>query len=89
LSLKLEKILAKLVAENVPEDPNECLEDKAMNMAAEEIYEESGQRWKPWASNGKSLRVGEIILIIDSDTIVPEVRRSSICSTSWILTLCI
>ena len=28
-------------------------------------------RFKPWASNGKSLRVGEIILIIDADTIVP------------------
>jgi cellulose synthase/poly-beta-1,6-N-acetylglucosamine synthase-like glycosyltransferase len=72
LSLKLEKHLAKLIADNVPEDDDNCLEDKAMNMAAEQIYEESGQRWKPWASNGKSLRVGEIILIIDADTIVPE-----------------
>lgn len=51
----------------------ECLEDRAMNMAAEEMFEESGGKWKPWAANGKSLRVGEIILIIDADTIVPEV----------------
>jgi hypothetical protein len=45
-----------------------------MSMAADEIFKESGDRWKPWACNGKALRVGEIILIVDSDTIVPEVR---------------
>jgi hypothetical protein len=73
--LKLETTLARLEAEGVEDDPNQCLEDKAMNMAAEEIYEESGKRWKPWACNGKSLRVGEIILLIDADTVVPEVRR--------------
>jgi len=47
-----------------------------MRMASEEIFEETGRRWKPWCANGKSMRVGEIILIIDSDTIVPEVRSS-------------
>lgn len=41
-------------------------------MAQEEIFEESGRRFKPWCANGKSLRMGEIILIIDSDTVVPE-----------------
>lgn len=78
LSLKLEKHLLTLEEEAATHgaDANspggECLEDKAMNMAIEEIYEESGKRYKPWACNGKSLRVGELILIVDSDTIVPE-----------------
>ncbi|KAJ7692095.1 glycosyl transferase family group 2-domain-containing protein [Mycena rosella] len=72
LSLKLERHLAALEAAGVSEDDGECLEDKAMHLAVEEIYEESGRRHRPWACNGKSLRVGEIILIIDSDTIVPE-----------------
>jgi hypothetical protein len=80
LSLKLEKFLAQLIAEGAEDiDPatGESLEDRAMHMAQEEIYEESGRKWRPWCSNGKSLRVGEIILIIDADTIVPEVRQSS------------
>ncbi|KAJ7616832.1 glycosyl transferase family group 2-domain-containing protein [Mycena polygramma] len=71
LSLKLEKHLAALEAAGVSEE-DECLEDKAMHLAVEETFEESGRRHRPWACNGKSLRVGEIILIIDSDTIVPE-----------------
>ncbi|KAK0192967.1 glycosyl transferase family group 2-domain-containing protein [Armillaria mellea] len=74
LSIKLEKHLADLIAQG--EDQNDHswipLEDRAMNMAIEEMYEESGRKWKPWASNGQSIRVGEIILIIDADTIVPE-----------------
>ncbi|KAI0074905.1 hypothetical protein K474DRAFT_1709473 [Panus rudis PR-1116 ss-1] len=76
LSLKLEKHLVNLVAEaasrgeDISDDDN--IEDQAMNMAIEEIYEESGRRWKPWACNGKSLRVGELILIVDADTLVPE-----------------
>ncbi|KAJ6492434.1 glycosyl transferase family group 2-domain-containing protein [Mycena vitilis] len=71
LSLKLEKHLAALEAAGVSEE-DECLEDQAMHLAVEETFEESGRRHRPWACNGKSLRVGEIILIIDSDTIVPE-----------------
>ncbi len=50
----------------------EDLEEKALSMAIEECYEESGRRWRPWAANARSIRVGEIILIVDSDTIVPE-----------------
>jgi hypothetical protein len=76
LSLKLEKHLIALEAAGEQDGEGAggpSLEDKAMNMAVEEIYEETGRRWKPWASNGKSIRVGEIILIVDSDTIVPEV----------------
>ncbi|KAF9262377.1 hypothetical protein L218DRAFT_960195 [Marasmius fiardii PR-910] len=60
------------VQDTSTEEDEESLEDKAMKMAIEEVYEETGNRWKPWACNGKSLRVGEIILIIDADTIVPE-----------------
>ncbi|THV01495.1 hypothetical protein K435DRAFT_655221 [Dendrothele bispora CBS 962.96] len=48
------------------------LEDRALQMAIEEIYEENGRKWKPWACNARSLRIGEVILIIDADTIVPE-----------------
>jgi hypothetical protein len=77
LSIKLEKFLAQLIAEGAQDTLEEFLEDRAMNMAAEEIFEESGRKWKPWCANGKSLRVGEIILIIDSDTIVPEVSKRS------------
>jgi hypothetical protein len=50
-----------------------CLEDRALEMAVAEMYAESGGRWKPWAENGKAIRVGEIILLVDADTIVPEV----------------
>lgn len=72
LSLKLEKFLAQLEAEGAEDDGDECLEDKAMKMAQDEIYAESGNKFRPWCANGKSLRIGEMILIIDADTIVPE-----------------
>jgi cellulose synthase/poly-beta-1,6-N-acetylglucosamine synthase-like glycosyltransferase len=48
------------------------LEERALEMALEMVYEESGNKVKGWAANAKSLRIGEIILICDSDTIVPE-----------------
>ena len=72
LSLKLEKFLAQLLSEGAEDSADECLEDRAMIMAQEEIFEETGRQFKPWCANGKSVRMGEIILIIDSDTIVPE-----------------
>ncbi|KAJ3710507.1 glycosyl transferase family group 2-domain-containing protein [Lentinula guzmanii] len=76
LSLKMEAKLAELEvleASGVPSDENGiCLEDKALQMAVEEMYEATGKKWKPWACNGRSLRVGDVILIVDSDTIVPE-----------------
>ena len=71
LSLMLEKHLSELQANDVS-DEFECLEDQAMKLAVEEMHEESGRRFKHWAANGKSLRMGEVILIIDSDTIVPD-----------------
>lgn len=76
LSLKLEKHLKVLEDAEQRGELNdsqyECLEDMALESAIEEMYNESGGKWKPWACNGKSLRVGEIILIVDADTIVPE-----------------
>jgi len=50
------------------------LEDRALLMAVEEVHEEAGKRegFKPWAANGRAMRIGEIILLVDSDTIVPE-----------------
>jgi hypothetical protein len=55
-------------AANGAEDP----EERALQLAIEEVYEASGRRFRPWAANGKACRLGEIILIVDSDTIVPE-----------------
>jgi hypothetical protein len=49
------------------------IEDKALEMAIEEVYEATGRKWKPWANNARSIRMGDIILIVDSDTVVPEV----------------
>ncbi|KAH6902701.1 glycosyl transferase family group 2-domain-containing protein [Coprinopsis sp. MPI-PUGE-AT-0042] len=62
-SLKLEKYLAQLEAEGVDDTQNpnsECLEDRAMKMAQEEMSAETGGRWKPWCGNGKSIRMGEL-----------------------------
>jgi hypothetical protein len=54
------------------EDGEESMEDLALKAACEEVYTETGNRFRPWASHGRALRVGEIILLVDSDTIVPE-----------------
>ncbi|PVF91458.1 hypothetical protein CPB86DRAFT_329264 [Serendipita vermifera] len=54
------------------DDREESLEDLALRMACDEVFADTQGRFRPWAANGRSLRVGEIILIVDSDTIVPE-----------------
>ncbi|KAF7416118.1 hypothetical protein PC9H_002378 [Pleurotus ostreatus] len=74
LSLKLEKHLQALEAafKGIETIDGKSLEEKALDMAVEEMFQETGNRFRPWACNAKSLRIGEIILIIDSDTIVPE-----------------
>ena len=84
LSLKMEGIIRRLEIER-GEKPSsadtasnsdynaEDIEEQALRMAIEETYEESGRRFEPWARNAKALRIGELILIVDSDTIVPEV----------------
>ncbi|KAJ7113089.1 glycosyl transferase family group 2-domain-containing protein [Mycena epipterygia] len=77
LSLKMEAKLLELEAlERMGEisfdDEDKCLEDRALELAVEQVYEETGCKFKPWARNGRSCRVGDVILIVDSDTIVPE-----------------
>ncbi|KAH9023009.1 glycosyl transferase family group 2-domain-containing protein [Lactarius hengduanensis] len=82
LSLKMEEHIRKLELERAEKasvadstfsgDGSEDIEEQALRMAVEEIYEESGRRFRPWAHNAKAIRIGEIILIVDSDTIVPE-----------------
>ena len=51
---------------------DEDLEEKALGLAIHEMWEESGRKWRPWAANGRATRIGEIVLIVDSDTVVPE-----------------
>ncbi|TFK24102.1 hypothetical protein FA15DRAFT_593031 [Coprinopsis marcescibilis] len=71
LSLKMEKHLENLLA-NPSQVTSRDSSERALGMAIEEMWEESGRRWRPWAANGRATRVGEFVLIVDSDTIVPE-----------------
>jgi cellulose synthase/poly-beta-1,6-N-acetylglucosamine synthase-like glycosyltransferase len=82
LSLKMEEHINKLELErgekaSVSDSPTadvagDDIEEQALRYAVEEIFEESVGRFRPWAHNAKALRIGEIILLVDSDTIVPE-----------------
>ena len=54
------------------EEMYEDLEEKALQLAIDEVYESSGRRFRPWAANGRACRIGEVVLIVDSDTVVPE-----------------
>jgi hypothetical protein len=91
LSLKMEEIIRRLEIErgekasladssasSDDDGGGEDIEEQALRLAVEEIYKESGGRFKPWAHNAKALRMGEVILIVDSDTIVPEVSYSHV-----------
>jgi len=69
----MEKHILELEASNEVFDDGIPLEDKALELAIEDTYEASGRRWRPWAKNARSLRIGKIILLVDSDTVVPEV----------------
>jgi hypothetical protein len=73
-SFKLEAKLLELEALgiSVAFDDIQCLEDYALKLVIEEMYQQTGGRWRPWAGN--LCRIGDIILIVDSDTVVPEVR---------------
>ncbi|KAF5369511.1 hypothetical protein D9758_002777 [Tetrapyrgos nigripes] len=53
-------------------DSAEYLEEKALALAIEEVYEASNRKFRPLAANGKAIRLGEIILLVDSDTNIPE-----------------
>ena len=66
-------ILALESAGATPNLDDDDIEDKALEMAIDEVYKANGRKWKPWAKNARSIRMGEIILLVDSDTIVPEV----------------
>jgi hypothetical protein len=90
LSLKMEEIIRRLEIErgekasladstsSSDDGGGGDIEEQALRLAVEEIYEDSGRRFKPWAHNAKALRMGEVILIVDSDTIVPEVSYSQV-----------
>jgi cellulose synthase/poly-beta-1,6-N-acetylglucosamine synthase-like glycosyltransferase len=56
------------------ENDEMSLEDRALLMAIDEVHEAAGKRegFKPWAANGRAMRIGEIVLLVDSDTVVPE-----------------
>ncbi|KAI0763980.1 glycosyl transferase family group 2-domain-containing protein [Trametes elegans] len=54
------------------QDEWEDLEEKALQLAIDEVYEGSGRKFRPWAANGRACRLGEIVLLVDSDTVVPE-----------------
>lgn len=73
LSLCMEKHIQALEASNEKfDDPFQPIEERALELAVEETWQNTGEKWKPWACNARSLRVGDIILLVDSDTIVPE-----------------
>ena len=60
------------------DDGGKHIEEQALRLTSEEIYDKSARRFKGWAYDAKALRMGEVILIVDSDTIVPEVSCSQI-----------
>lgn len=74
----MEKHILGLEASEEKSGSSFSLEEKALEMAIDEVYQSTGSKWKPWARNARSLRIGEIVLIVDSDTIVPEVSASNI-----------
>ena len=70
LSLRMEEILCELEADpsqNPFGDADEVdLAERALELAVDET------KGQAWAKGGRALRMGEIILIVDSDTQVPE-----------------
>jgi hypothetical protein len=95
LSLKMEEIICRLEIEcgkkasladtTNSDDDAEDIEEQAPCMAVKETYEESGRLHKAWAYNAKVLHISEIILIVDSDSIVPEVRPGCFCTSARLL----
>ena len=71
LSLRMEEILCELEADSAQNpfgggDDEVDLAERALAMAVDET------KGQAWAKGGRALRMGEIILIVDSDTKVPE-----------------
>jgi hypothetical protein len=84
LSLKMEKHIRRLREEEgsvmdgtASDGAIEVIEEQALRLAIEETFEESGQLHRPWAHNARALRIGEILLMVDSETVIPEVMLSS------------
>jgi hypothetical protein len=71
-------------------DPDSDLEERALTLAIDEMSAESGGH-TPWAANGKAVRIGQIVLLVDSDTVVPEdclrdaAREMAACPTVAII----
>ena len=88
LSLKMEEHIRRLDIEGgeegsatdhtISDDDVEGIEEQALRLAIEETFEESGQLHRPWAHNARALRIGEIILMVDADTRIPEVQMSNL-----------
>ena len=88
LSLKMEEHIRRLELERgeknsvtestISDDLSDDLEEEALRLAIEDTFEETGRLHRPWAQNARALRIGEIILIVDADTIVPEVKLSGL-----------
>ena len=88
LSLKIEEHIRRLDIERgeegsatdhtISDDDVEGIEEQALRLAIEETFEESGQLHRPWAHNARALRIGEIILMVDADTLIPEVQLSNL-----------
>lgn len=45
------------------DDMYEDLEEKALQLALEETYAETGWRYRPWGRNAKSIRMGKLVMI--------------------------
>jgi len=73
MSMGMESVLT-VDARGTEAEDEMYLEDKALLMAVEEVHEAASKRdgFRPMAANGRSIRIGEFILLVDSDTIVPE-----------------
>lgn len=49
----------------------EDLEERALQLAMEEVFQISQTGHRPWAANARACRIGSIILLVDADTVVP------------------
>lgn len=49
----------------------EDIEERALQLAMEEVFQTSQTGHRPWAANARACRIGSIILLVDADTIVP------------------
>ncbi|KIO11572.1 hypothetical protein M404DRAFT_126638 [Pisolithus tinctorius Marx 270] len=68
LSLRLERILEQLQSETSSSRNSSGTTPCAPNT----LYQESGCLHRPWAANARGTRLGALILLVDSDTAVPE-----------------